>query len=248
MKFDQLSTVLKEKRLSKGMKQLDVVEGLKLIGLSNAKWSSSSYSLIEKGERAVSVQELVELSRVLDFSISEFISGVFEVPLEPVTPTVNFELFKNMLLYILDRCKDKAHFGKTVLYKVLYFSDFNYYERHKEYLSGLTYSRLPMGPVPNITGLFDELKKSGDIEKTHEQFHNRTLHKFVAHTEPDLSVLSEDAKKVIDHAIATYSDMLAFEISEYSHGDAPWLETDDFQVIDYNLVFKRNKKYSYEKN
>ncbi|MDD4141558.1 MAG: hypothetical protein PHR20_02025 [Bacteroidales bacterium] len=33
-----------------------------------------------------------------------------------------------VLLYILERCSGKTNVGKTVLYKLLYFSDFNYYE------------------------------------------------------------------------------------------------------------------------
>jgi len=38
--------------------------------------------------------------------------------------------------------------------------------------------------------------------------------------------------------------MNAARISEYSHGDIPWLTTDDEKPIDYELVFYRNPPYN----
>ena len=53
-----------------------------------------------------------------------------------------------MLLYILERCAGKPNVGETVLYKLLYFSDFNYYELYEEHLTGAKYRKLLYGPVP----------------------------------------------------------------------------------------------------
>jgi hypothetical protein len=38
--------------------------------------------------------------------------------------------------------------------------------------------------------------------------------------------------------------MNASQISEYSHGDVPWLTTDDKKIIDYEKVFYRTTPYS----
>ncbi len=38
--------------------------------------------------------------------------------------------------------------GEPVLYKLLYFADFNYYELYEEHLTGARYRKLPYGPVP----------------------------------------------------------------------------------------------------
>ena len=65
-------------------------------------------------------------------------------------PTLQVDKFKNVLLYILERCAGKPNVGETVLYKLLYFADFNYYELYEEHLTGAKYRKLPFGPVPKI--------------------------------------------------------------------------------------------------
>src|ERR1051325_3696871 len=63
-------------------------------------------------------------------------------------PHIKVDKFKNVLLYILERCAGKPNVGETVLYKLLYFADFNYYELYEEQLTGASYKKLPRGPVP----------------------------------------------------------------------------------------------------
>lgn len=62
-------------------------------------------------------------------------------------PSLQIGKFKNILLYILERCAGNYNVGETVLYKLLYFSDFNYYELYEEHLTGANYRKLPYGPV-----------------------------------------------------------------------------------------------------
>ena len=40
---------------------------------------------------------------------------------------------KNLILYILGKCGQRPNIGKTVLNKLLYFSDFNFYEKDGEH-------------------------------------------------------------------------------------------------------------------
>lgn len=52
------------------------------------------------------------------------------------------------MLYILERFAGKPNVGETVLYKLLYFSDLNYYELYGEHLTEAQYRKLPYGSVP----------------------------------------------------------------------------------------------------
>jgi hypothetical protein len=63
-------------------------------------------------------------------------------------PQKNLEKFKEVLLYILARVGAKPNMGETVLYKLLYFIDFDYYEKYEEQLIGATYQRNHFGPTP----------------------------------------------------------------------------------------------------
>ncbi len=118
---------------------------------------------IELGNRSVDIFELQRLSFVLEFSLDDFMSNDFLVSREVdvkeekkaknqeeriSVPTLQVNKFKNVLLYILEHCAGKPNVGETVLYKLLYFSDFNYYELYEEHLTGAKYRKLPYGPVP----------------------------------------------------------------------------------------------------
>ena len=60
----------------------------------------------------------------------------------------NNEKFKQVLHYIIHQCGSLENVGKTVLYKILYFTDFDYYELYEEKLTGESYRKLPLGPAP----------------------------------------------------------------------------------------------------
>ena len=49
-------------------------------------------------------------------------------------PQKNFQKFKEVLIYILNSVGAKPNIGETVIYKLLYFIDFDYYEKHEEQL------------------------------------------------------------------------------------------------------------------
>lgn len=108
----------------------------------------STLAQIELGNRGVDVIELQRLSWVLKFSLDDFVSDDFiaskELNSERVdksvqnqerisTSKLQIDKFKNILLYILSQCAGKPNVGETVLYKLLYFSDFNYYELYEEH-------------------------------------------------------------------------------------------------------------------
>jgi len=122
-------------RSKKGFSQQDLAKSIAI--------SRSSLTQIELGNRGVSLSEMQKLSIVLGFSLDDFMTKDFlvnqslqpsgtsqdEVISERISvPTLNVNKFKNILLYILERCAGKPNVGETVLYKILYFSDFNYYE------------------------------------------------------------------------------------------------------------------------
>ena len=139
----QIGQRIVELRKVKGLSQDDLA---KSIGMSRP-----SLAKLELGNRGVDVFELQKLSLTLEFSLDEFLSPDFkvsqEVPngkekstnkeeLRISVPSLRVDKFKNVLLYILERCAGKPNIGETVLYKLLYFCDFNYYELYEEHLTG----------------------------------------------------------------------------------------------------------------
>ena len=112
--------------------------------------SRPSLTLIDLGNRNLEAFEFRQLSLVLGFSRDSLMAPDFSVydfsdPDNMVkgavleerisAPVLHWNKFKNVLLYILEKCAGKPKVGETVVNKLLYFSDFNYYEVYEEHLT-----------------------------------------------------------------------------------------------------------------
>lgn len=238
-------------RKQKGWSQEDLA---KSIGLSR-----SSVAQLELGNRNLDVMELQKLSLLLGFTLDDFMSRDFKIQDEIESsksktekteerisvPTLNVEKFKNVLLYILERCAGKPNVGETVLYKLLYFSDFNYYELYEEHLTGAKYKKLQFGPVPQrLTAILSNMMEAKELDRIVTDYYGLTQTRYIPLRKPDLQELMASEKDVIDRVIDQMSDWSATSISEYSHKDMPWLATDDGKEISYELAFYREMPYS----
>lgn len=160
-------------------------------------------------------------------------------------PQKNFEKFRATLMYILEEVGGKPNIGETVLYKLLYFCDFNYYEKYEEQLIGATYIKNHFGPTPvEFQKFISVLIKNGDIQICKNEYHNFPQTRYIALRNADLSPLSANEIKTIDDVLGKLSDKNATEISDYSHEDVPWKYTKDQQPISYEAVFYRTPAYS----
>lgn len=55
--------------------------------------------------------------------------------------TFNRENFKEVLLYILENWKGKERLDEDDIYCVLYFIDFDFYEKYEDFLLGFNYKK-----------------------------------------------------------------------------------------------------------
>ena len=217
-------------------------------------------SQIENGERKVSTDELIKLSEIFNLSVE----GLLNLKKEPKVvlsenkkrkeqksqirinvPQKNLEKFKEVLLYILNKVGSKPNIGESVLYKLLYFIDFNYYERYEEQLIGATYIKNNYGPTPKeFIVVVEEMQDLEEIVKVKDKYFQYPQRKYLPLRPPDLSGLRANELKMIDEVLEKLSDMNASQISEFSHKDVPWLTTDDGEIMDYESVFYRTPEYS----
>lgn len=157
----------------------------------------------------------------------------------------NSEKFKSMIHYIISRCENKDNLGRVVLYKLLYFSDFNYYELYEEPISGETYIKKTMGPVPiHFRDAINELINEGKISEKQEKVIDYSKYKYSSLKEPNLDILFNNELQVINDTINKLSNLLSKKISEYSHGDIPWKIAENEEPINYEAVFYRDPEYS----
>jgi len=253
----QIGQRITELRKMKGLSQEDLAKSVNI--------SRPSLAQIELGNRSVDILELQKLSLVLEFSLDDFMSEDFSLDsyLESndvdvkkdkkakkgeeriSVPTLQVKKFKNVLLYILERCAGKPNVGEAVLYKLLYFSDFNYYEMYEEHLTGAKYRKLPYGPVPQkLDSIIGQMIDKGQLQRVKTEYHGYPQTRYLPLEKPDLTKLRASEKEIIDRVIDQMSDWSAAMLSNYSHGDKPWKASKDGEEINYELVFYRRPPYS----
>jgi transcriptional regulator with XRE-family HTH domain len=236
----------------KGLSQEDLAKSVKI--------SRPSLAQIELGNRSVDILELQKLSLILEFSLDDFMSNDFSASHEIEgkeekkakreeerisVPTLQINKFKNVLLYILERCAGKPNFGETVLYKLLYFSDFNYYELYEEHLTGAQYRKLPYGPVPQkLDIIIGQMIEKGQLQRVKTEYHGYPQTRYLPLEKADLTQLRASEKDIIDRVIEQMSDWSAAAISNYSHKDMPWLASKEGEEINYELAFYRDAPFS----
>ncbi len=216
-------------------------------------------SQMENGERKVTAEELIKLSQILNTSV-QYLMGLEDQPeiilrerREKMTkpqmrinvPAKNLDRFREVLLYILGKVGSKPNVGETVIYKLLYFIDFNYYEKYEEQLIGATYLKNQHGPTPiEFKKIIEKMIKDKEIEKVKSTYFAFPQTKYLPLRKPNLSKLKANEMELIEDVLCKLSEMNATQISEYSHNDVPWLTTESGKEIEYESVFYRTAPYS----
>ncbi len=247
---------IKSLRLERGFSQLEIA---KKLGISR-----SSYIAFEQGKRELALKEATELSNIFCISLEDIQNGKISAPevifeknksikkIKKIAdrisiPQERVEKFKQVLLYILSKVGGKPNIGQTVLYKLLYFIDFDYYEKFEEQLMGAKYIRNTHGPTPvAFAKIISELEEQCKIETVKSKFYKYDQTKYLVNPKEtiDLSGLSGTEIAHIDWELNRLSDLTANQISALSHKDTPWLVAREKEQLDYEHVFYRPEETS----
>lgn len=218
-----------------------------------------SVSQIENGKRELSFLELQSVLTFFHISFEEFVLrwddryGRKLAAKKSINKKIAFdsERFKQLLLYILEKCGGKPNVGETVLYKLLYFCDFDFFELYEKPLTGMKYKKMQYGPVPDqalFNPVIQRMEEYGILQKVVRPYVRDTIQtRYMNFVESDMSVFGKDIDKAIrvaDMVISRLSNMSARQIEDHSHFDFPWQSSQMNEEIDYSLVFSRNGEFA----
>lgn len=200
---------------------------------------------IESDKRTLKPFELKKLSQIFDTSVDFLLSGCSDAE-QNIHPTPEQrDQFKKLILYILSKVWAKYNVGKVVLYKLLYFAEFDYYELYNLHIAGYPFIKLPMWPAPrSFDSLIKEMKSDNQIISVIAPCHSYYQQRYIPNTAVDDTRFSHQIKQIIDEVLQLYSDYNASEISDKSHEDKPRQITQDMNMINYDLVRFREYPYS----
>ena len=245
--------MIKQLRKKTGLSQQEVAEKL---GMARA-----TYASLEVDRREPNLGELKALSEFYEVSMIELLAeegddwpGVIaeptvayqqhkkpEITPRDLDPRINPEKLRAVLLYVLEKVGAKPNIGETVLYKLLYFIDFDYYEKYGKYITGLTYVRNNYGPTPTMSfvDVVKQMEANDELEVVSTKYFKNTQKKYLPNVKSELDSLKATELAHIDQELARLGDKTASELSELSHYDTPWVVAKQGEPIKYRDVFYR---------
>ena len=219
------------------------------IGITRA-----TYNKLERGLKSPTLDQINQLAKCLDVGVdyligSRAIDGK-KLPREAVKlatkmnqknrkpmTKISPDKLEAVLLYVLRKVGSRPNIGQTVIYKILYFIDFDFYEKHDRPITGLSYYHNHFGPTPGLAfnQLTESLIAAGKLQVVKAKFHNKPQTRYLANADPDLTSLTGQELVHIDEVLDRLSHKTASQISEYAHRDTPWVATEPGKKINYQL-------------
>jgi len=155
---------------------------------------------------------------------------------------INEKKYKNIILFFAGKIKNGT-LGKLKIMKLLYFLDFDYFEKYGLSVSNDEYLRFDNGPVPRMAEKILKEMSGKDIKiikrKVGSGLNDQQL------IEPmkdfDMNLFSKEELLMMEETANKWEKFSGSEMKNASHGEAPWIATKPNSVIDYNLAYYRNK-------
>lgn len=162
---------------------------------------------------------------------------------------LNEKKYQNIILFFANKIKNGT-LGKLKMMKLLYFLDFDFFEKYGKSITGDKYSRWENGPVPQAAEKIIKKMNNVDIKISrrkvgagyNDQQHIEALKIF------DLKLFSKEELMMMDEIADKWEKFSGTEMKNASHGEAPWIATKPNEIIDYNLTYYRNKYGEMDKD
>jgi transcriptional regulator with XRE-family HTH domain len=197
---------------------------------------------IEKGERPLTLAQQQKVEEIFDL-VRGSIPTDSDMRID--IPQKNLDKFKQVFLYVLEKVGSRPNVGMTVLYKLLYFIDFDYYEQYEEQLMGLTYFKNHHGPTPKeFIKVVEQMKRDGELEEMSSKYFTYDQKKFIPVVRADLRKVNGQELELIDDVLNRLAGKSAAELSDYSHKDTPWMVAELGENLEYESVFYRDGDHS----
>jgi transcriptional regulator with XRE-family HTH domain len=226
--------------------------------------SRPTYIQFKRGERDLTISEARNLSKLFNMQLEDLLNErqtIITIEIEKRKNTIKnkkievrinvpqqkIDKFRQIFFYILKKVGSKPNVGMTVIYKLLYFIDFDYYEKYEEQLMGLRYIKNHFGPTPVIFDkIIQDMIKNKEIEIVKSKFYQHDQKKYFLNPslELNLSILNGQELEHIEWELQRLADLNATLLSELSHKDTPWISTEFGMCIEYESVFYRTSDTS----
>ena len=152
---------------------------------------------------------------------------------------INREKYINSILFFVENV---PNLGKTKLNKLLYFLDFDHFEKYGDAVTNDIYENKDLGPVPqNIDQILDEMQSEKLIDIIPEQVIDFVRYRLFAREKHNANVFKPSEIEILCETTEKWRHHTAKEMVAASHGEAPWIATRNGETIPYPLAYYRGK-------
>jgi DNA-binding XRE family transcriptional regulator/uncharacterized phage-associated protein len=205
--------------------------------------SRPTYVNIESGKKELTISQAKALSSMLCIGLEDIFgaNGEDSMFFDVIAST---EKYKQIILNSLKHGADSdGKITKTKLAKLVYLADFIWYYRNSSPMSGMTYRKLPQGPVADVYfRALDELEDAGVIVR--EPKGNAFLYSLVEKETP-ANRLSEPEFDLITRVCKGWQGKSTAEIVDFTHRQLPWQICRDGEAIPYSLITQEEPENVY---
>src|SRR3989338_6380658 len=144
--------------------------------------------------------------------------------------------YQQVILYLCQKLGGEIR-GKKKLAKLLYFADFDFYEKYQRPITGDVYKAYPKGPLPvALNEIIADLAKKkalrvSTVQEWGKEYAPMEVYEGIA--KPDLSVFEREEIKMLDRIVRRYGTLNGEQLAELSHAEAPYSATEPHQQIPY---------------
>lgn len=194
----------------------------------------------EKSSLSIRIEELISKSAVNFFAnkLEDYLLGS-KLP-DSITGYVkpDFAKLTEMVKFFAERLEP----GKTVLNKLLFYSDFLAYRSSCYSMSGVRYRAIMMGPVPNnYDSIYEFMFNNNQVNIVNINYSESNFgfkFKKVEDEEFNSELFTQNEIDILEKVCSSFSEMTTKQIIDFSHNEKGWIQNENGRnLIDYNYAF-----------
>lgn len=167
------------------------------------------------------------------------LEGVFMIKLDE-------EKYKNVILFLAKNVGQGSVWGKKKMYKLLYFLDFDFFEKYEKPITGDVYHKLQMGPAPHYFDVIaHELVEKGQLKiskgKSGPGYNDAYVYR--ALQKPSLSVFNRKELGMLKRVVNKYGSKTGRQLENLTHKEAPYLAVEEGEEMPLELAHYRGTDF-----
>lgn len=178
-----------------------------------------------------------KLSNYLSNNTKQLLFNIDSFPTEYNGYTkLSKEKIYNIILFFADKA-----ILKTKLLKEMFYADFIYYKNSCQSITGLEYSKLQFGPVPDqfekiLTNVANEniIDYGFSIKGDYECYNIKAKQSF------NKDIFNEEELKILEKVKNRFKDYSSKNIVDFSHKEKAFTDTNYYENISYDYAFDIN--------